>query len=76
MRLGPDTEPERDTTGEDRPVFGRIALDVDALQEAPWITVVAVVIAGGAAVTLFHLTLPPISDALAPVFDGRAASSK
>lgn len=29
----------------------------------------AVVIAGGAAVTLFHLTLPAISAVLAPVFD-------
>jgi len=65
----PDTGRDRDATGDDGAVFGRIALDVDALREASWATVVAVVIAGAAAVTLFHLTLPAISDALLPVFE-------
>jgi tryptophan-rich sensory protein len=46
--------------------LGLIALDIDAVRETSW---AAVVIAGGAAVTLFHLTLPTISAVLTPVFD-------
>jgi len=65
----PDTVPERDTMGDDRSVFGRVALDIDALRETSWATIGAVVIAGAVAVVLFHLTLPAISDALAPVVD-------
>jgi len=65
----PDTVPERDTMGNDRAVFGRGALEIDALRETSWATIGAVVIAGVMAVTLFHLTLPAISDALGPVFE-------
>jgi membrane protease YdiL (CAAX protease family) len=65
----PDTVPERDTTGDDRTVFGRGGLGIDALRETSWATIGAVVIAGVMAVALFHLTLPAISDALAPVVD-------
>jgi membrane protease YdiL (CAAX protease family) len=52
---------------DDRTVFGRVALDIDTLRETSWATIGAVVIAGVMAVSLFHLTLPEISDALAPV---------
>lgn len=69
MSHDPDTEPERDSMGDDPSVLGRTALDVDAVGETSWATIAAVVIAGGAAVTVFHLTLPSISDALAPVID-------
>ena len=69
MSHDPDTVPERDTMGDDRAVFGRGGLDIDALRETSWATIGAVVIAGGAVVTLFHLTLPAISDAFAPVVD-------
>jgi hypothetical protein len=55
--------------GDDRAVFGRGALDIDALRETSWATISAVVIAGVMAVSLFHLTLPAISDTLAPVVD-------
>jgi hypothetical protein len=65
----PDTRRDRDATGDDRAVFGRIALDVDVLRETSWTAIVAVVIASAAAVTLFHLTLPATSDSLAPVFE-------
>ena len=76
MSHDPDTAPERDTTSGDPSVFNRIALDVDALRETSWVTIVVVVIAGAAAVTLFHLTLPTISDALSPVFDATRGSSR
>ena len=69
MSHDPDTVPERDTMGNDRAVFGRGALEIDALRETSWATIGAVVIAGVMAVTLFHLTLPAISDALGPVFE-------
>jgi hypothetical protein len=55
--------------GNDQAVFGRGALDMDVLQETSCATIGAVVIAGGAAVTLFYLTLQAISDAPAPVVD-------
>jgi len=55
--------------GDDRAVFGRGPLDIDALRETSWATIVAVVITGAAAVTAFHPTLPAISDVLAPIFD-------
>ena len=69
MSHDPDTVPERDATDDDRSVFGRLALDRDALRETSWLTVVAVVIAGAVAVTLFHLTRPAVSDGLAPVVE-------
>ena len=69
MSHDPDTVSERDSTGGDPSVLDRIVLDLEAARETSWATIAAVVIAGGAAVTLFHLTLPTISDVLAPVFD-------
>ena len=69
MNYGPNTGPERDTAGDDPSAFGRVALDVEALRETSWATIVAAVIAGGAAVTLFHLSQTAISDTFAPVFD-------
>lgn len=68
MRHDPDTGPERDTADDGPSVFGRVALDAEALRETSWTTLVAVVIAGAVAVTSFYLTLPPISDVLAPEF--------
>jgi hypothetical protein len=54
---------------DDRVVFDRRALDVEALREPSRATSVAVAGAGAAVATLFHLTLPAISAALARVFD-------
>lgn len=69
MSNDPNTSPERDTASGDRSRPGWVTLDVDALREASWTTIVAVVIAGVAAVTLFHLVLTTIPDVLAPVYD-------
>lgn len=69
MSHDPDTVPESDIMGDDRAVFGQGGLDIDALRETSWATIGVVVIAGVMAVSLFHLTLPAISDALAPVVD-------
>jgi hypothetical protein len=65
----PDRSPDGAIASNARSTSGRVALDVDALRGASWTTIAVVVIAGGTAASLFHLTLPAITDALAPVFE-------